>query len=100
MMVSLIALSSTATFAADATSQQCVPSDSVLCTIDKVYAGYSLYYELRTTLQSVSSIYVGDMESDSTVDSTVAQPALAKLVSQANQLKAVGVCNLVINNIQ
>lgn len=84
---------------APASSQECIPPSFSICTISESCNDGDSYYELKTTFQSVDSIYVDNADTECGLNDDAAADALKKLESQAQDLKEAGLCKVIINNI-
>lgn len=94
LSVTAVSLASPAQAQAD---DSCVPASSVICTIQSDGA-CNPTYQLRTTFQSVDSIYLYDPAGTCQPAAADIKAALAKLDAQAQALKNAGVCKIVIND--
>lgn len=77
------------------------PPTAVVCIISSVCLATTAYYQLTTVFQLVDKISVdAKVPGVCKVDPKLTEAALAKLMAQANQLKADGVCASIVNNVQ
>jgi len=78
----------------------CAPESAIICTISAVRdASNCDYYQLRTTYQLISNIFVDVNSCSDNIDPDKANAALLKLQANAQALKDAGICKVIINNV-